>query len=99
MKKLLFVIAICIAVAEAVYCANQPTNIGYAYTDSPFSVGAKTKAQLNALTPDTTGEFLYCSDCTTMIVCVSSGSHPTTSIGAWVTVSSAAALSSLTHCQ
>lgn len=93
-------LSLIVAVSSVGYCVtNQPRNIGYAQTDSPFSIGAKTTTQLNALTPDTTGELLYCSDCTKTIVCVSSGSHPTNSVGAWVAISTAAALAQMQHCQ
>lgn len=51
---------------------------------APMTPYIRTLAQLNALTPDTTGQMVFCSDCTRSAIAVSSGSHPTASVGAWV---------------
>ncbi len=50
----------------------------------PTSVFPRTLAQLNALTPGTTGQIAFCSDCTYTKLVISSG----TGTGAWVNVSS-----------
>lgn len=63
----------------------------------------RTVAQLNALTPGTTNLIVVCTDCVMSHVCISSGSHPTTSVGAWTllqsTAPTAALTGSLIHCQ
>lgn len=44
-----------------------------------FQMASKTGAQIRALTPAAVGQNYYCSDCTTVPVCVSTG----TALGAW----------------
>lgn len=50
-----------------------------------LSMWPRTLAQLNALTPSTTGQIAFCSNCNTTSLVISSG----TSVGAWVAASSA----------
>lgn len=45
-----------------------------------------TLAQLNALTPATTGQIVFCSNCASESICISSGS---TAVGQFVAISSA----------
>jgi len=51
---------------------------------APLSIWPRTLAQLTVLTPGTTGQIAYCSNCTQTPLVISSG----TTVGAWVAVSS-----------
>lgn len=68
-----------------------------------FNPWSRTLAQLNALLPSTTYQFMVCSDCVMTHVCISSGSNPNTSIGAWTVLQSTSPTAALTltipHCQ
>lgn len=87
---------------------STPVSNGYDYqnsTDSgapsitaaaPVSLYSRTIAQLNSLTPVTTGQIVYCNNCTIATICVSSG----VLTGAWVVVSSTGGVvASQSHCQ
>lgn len=60
---------------------------------APVSLWSRTLTQINTLTPTTTGQILYCSNCANSQVCVSSGILA----GAWVAVSSGTT-SGVQHC-
>lgn len=51
---------------------------------APFALYQRSLTQLSTLTPSTTGQLVYCTNCTSSQICVSSG------IGnaAWVAISS-----------
>lgn len=82
---------------------STPVSNGYDYqnsTDSgapsitasaPVTLFSRTLTQINALTPVSTGQILYCSNCVNSQVCVSSG----VLTGAWVDISSG----TVQHCQ
>lgn len=85
MKKLLIVLALGL-LAAAAYCAvNQPQSVGD-ITANKVGLGKFTIAQINALTPDTTGQMVYCSDCAYATICISTGAD-SGRVGAWVAVS------------
>lgn len=59
---------------------------------------SRTIAQLNALTPSTTGQIAYCSDCVQSAICVSSGIV----VGSWVGVAVSTGMTgsyNTIHCQ
>lgn len=97
MRNLMIVVIGLLFVSGLVMAADQPTNIGYVQSDGPLGLYQRTVAQINSLQPYTTGQLIYCSDCAYSIVCVSTGSHPTNSVGAYVSLSSAAVTN--THCR
>lgn len=82
------------------YCAtNQPTSVGSIKVNK-LVLDTSTKAQINALTPDTTGQIVGCSDCTQSAICISTS----VVVGGWVVpVSTGTFVGSLwsgfTHCQ
>ena len=73
---------------QAVPAGSVPVSDGYEWTISTATNGpvgimplSQTVTQIGALTAQTTGQFLYCSNCTRSYLCVSSG---TVNPGAWV---------------
>lgn len=81
MKKLI-VVAACLSFTAVGYAA-QPNAIGNVKAKR-VAWDSYTLAQINALTADTTNQWVGCSNCTRTTVCVSSGSHPSNSVGAFV---------------
>ena len=72
MKRIIVFIGCVFALFEGlVYAVNQPQRLGAAALQS------KTVAQIQALTSNTTGQILYCSDCAANgaagTICVSTG--------------------------
>lgn len=51
-------------------------------TGAPLSVYPRTLAQLKALTPDTTGQIAFCTDCTNSFLVISSA----VARGSWMSV-------------
>lgn len=84
MKKIIFFSGLMFVMTARAFSVNQPRAIG-SVSASREVIGVQTIAQLNALTPDTTGQFLGCSDCTQSAICISSGS---VSPGQWVILTS-----------
>jgi len=76
------IVACCLFLAGVTYSA-QPSGIGNVKAKR-VAWESYTIAQLNLLLPDTTNQWVGCSDCIRTSVCASSGSHPTNSVGAWV---------------
>jgi hypothetical protein len=98
MKRLL-IAALLLGCAGVGFCADQPHSIGYVSTDGgPLAIYPRTVAQMNALTPYTTGQILYVSDGAVSRVCISSGS---TSPGQWVVAVATGSFTaaSYPHCQ
>lgn len=72
-------------------CSLMLVSVSFAAT--PFEHGSlkvsrlaftpRTLAQIEALTADTTGQLMLCSDCTRSPLCISSG---TVAPGAWVVI-------------
>lgn len=86
MKKLLLIVLALGMLAAVAYCAvNQPNQVGD-ITANKVGFGKFTLAQINALTPDTTGQAVYCSDCAYATICISTGAD-TGRIGAFVAIS------------
>ena len=101
MKKLIVLVAL-MGLASVGYCL-QPNAIGNVAVDK-IGISPLTLAQINALTADTTHQVVVCSDCDFRL-CISTGSHPTTSVGAFVVVGSTTTAAESTaaavpmHCQ
>jgi len=84
-----------------------PVSNGYDYncsTDSgapamtaaaPITPWSRTSTQVNSLAATTTGQILFCSNCTRSFVCVSSG----VVAGSWVVAVETGTMTSPTHCQ
>lgn len=88
MKTLIIGLFAALLFASACYAATQYNAIGNVQLSTSTMKGGlilhgRTRAQLTALTPDATGQILYCTNCTDTPVCISSGTLP----GAWVAVS------------
>lgn len=81
MKKL-FVVVLALAWPVIGYAA-APNSVG-SIKASKILLGQKTLAQINSLTPDDTGQFVLCADCTQSAVCISSGANTPNSVGAFV---------------
>lgn len=69
MKKILVLIGLLAIPAMGV---NQPNSIGNA-TASKLALTQNTLAQIQALTPDVTGQMVLCTNCVESLVCVSTG--------------------------
>lgn len=65
--------------------AAQPNGLGNVKA-SKLGITPQTIAQINVLTPDTTGQVVTCSDCAYSALCVSTGAD-SGRIGAFVVVS------------
>ncbi len=98
MKTILVAVG-CLFLAAASYAA-QPNSIGNVKVKK-IGIDVYTLAQINALQPDTTNQFVGCSDCTQTALCVSSGSILATHKGAFVVPISTAAFPAYTtiHCR
>ncbi len=81
MKRVLIVL-VGLSIAGAGFCA-QPTSIGNVKAKR-ITFDSYTIAEIDALTPDTTNQWVGCSNCTQTAVCVSSGSNTPNSVGAFV---------------
>lgn len=73
MKKLL-VAGLLLLGSGLAMAVPQPLNIGSAGTDSPFGLFVRTLVQIDALTPDTTGQAVVCSDCK-FVLCISTAAQ------------------------
>jgi hypothetical protein len=60
---------------------GRSTLTGRTTLGAPLTPYIRTLAQLNALTPDTTYQFVICSDCTRSAIAIASGS---VNAGSWV---------------
>lgn len=90
--------------ANAAVTANNTVSLSTTTFTGSFLPWPRTIAQLNTLTPGATGQIVLCSDCARSAVCVSSGSHPTNSVGAWVVAVNTgtfigSTFSGFAHCQ
>ncbi len=96
MKKLILIAGLVLG-ASVGYCVDQPQNIGYVKTDGPVGFWGQTLAQMNQLTPITTGYVLHVTDATRSRLCISSG----TTKGAWVIITATGTFegASYPHCQ
>ena|SRR5688572_3710149 len=97
MKKLLALSSVLLL--SGITWAAQPNNVG-SIKASKIVLDQRTLAQINALTPDTTGQMVLCINCTRSAVCVSSG----VTNGAWVIAVTSgtrtgATFSGFDHCQ
>ncbi len=84
MKKILITIALLFVVGIGFCTTIQYSGIGAvqmssASVNGPFGLWNLTKAQIAALAAVTTGQFTYCSDCTSAgnagTICVSTGGY------------------------
>lgn len=63
---------------------------------APIQPWSRTIAQLNALAPAAAGQFVYCSNCVSSPICVSSA----TAAGSWTVIGSTGGpVALLAHCQ
>lgn len=76
----LVILAVIYGVARWAMAATQPQALGLVTA----IIENKTLAQINTYTPTSKGQLVYCSDCVSNSLCVSSG----TARGAWVIISS-----------
>lgn len=102
MKKLLIVATVSLLAGSVYGAVNQPNSLGDVKTNKQ-SWGHFTLVQINALTPDDTGQFVLCDDCTRSAVCVSSGAD-SGRVGAFVVpiesgTFAGATFSGHAHCQ
>lgn len=98
MNKLIISAGLLLGIGTLAYAA-QPRSAG-SINVSKISIDTKTIAQINALTPDTTGQIVACSDCTQSTICISSS----TNRGGFVVIAGSstfvgATWSALPHCQ
>lgn len=84
MKRLIIAVVVLVLAGVIGYCA-APHSIGNV-TVSRIAFSPKTRAQMNLLTPDTTGQVIFCSDCGYSALCISSGAD-SGRIGAWLSIS------------
>lgn len=97
MKRLLIAGSLMLASAFG-YCADQPQNIGFVKTESPFGNNNYNLAAMNLLTAPTSGYYIFVGDATQTKICVSTG----TGIGAWVVAVASSPFpvaASFPHCQ
>lgn len=73
MRKIL-VLGLIILGSQITWAIPQPQNLGSVGTDSPFGLFVRTLAQIDALTPDTTGQAVVCSDCK-FVLCISTAAQ------------------------
>lgn len=87
MKKLI-ILSLILLTGSVGFCATtQPQNVGNIQADGLALTTTKTIAQIEALTADTTNQFVVCSDCVEARVCISSGSvNP----GSWIVLAATA---------
>lgn len=101
--KRIVILSLCLLASAGSWATNQPRSLGNTKV-SRLVLEPLTLAQINALQPDTTGQIVPCSDCTTSTHCVSSGAVTTTSIGAFVVFAATGAFvganySGMPHCK
>jgi hypothetical protein len=89
MKRILIVAALSVGFAGSLESASQPQSLGVVTAStSTFTGGVglwqRSAAQIAALTASTTGQIVYCTNCVTGRICVSTG----TAAKSWVLVSS-----------
>lgn len=102
MKKIAIVLALAgLFIAGNAYCVDQPQNIGYVAVDGPFGLESYTLAQMNLLTPLTTGYMIHVVDALQSKICTSTAAASASAVGAWVVASATGVFigNSYPHCQ
>lgn len=69
MKKILVLIGL---IGMPAFAVNQPQSIGNA-TATKLALTQNTLAQIQAFTPDTTGQIVLCTNCVESALCISTG--------------------------